>query len=114
MAKERNTVAKRQRETDKRRKAEEKRERRATRKLDDRAESQSFETGLTTAENSVLKVFRDYLMTPGKMLCFNSADLQSFRMPLVQLIDKGMLQSERFHGGYSLTETGFAAMKDRQ
>ena len=58
--------------------------------------------------------FRKYLMTPGKMLCLDSSDLEAFNMELAQLTNKGLLVAERPHGGYSLTETGFAVMKDAE
>lgn len=65
---------------------------------------------LSQSEQDVLDVFRKYLMTPGKMLCISNADLDSFKTPLAELINKGLLVEEKFQGGYSLTETGFDAM----
>ncbi|MEQ8784952.1 MAG: hypothetical protein RIC55_01580 [Pirellulaceae bacterium] len=114
MAKDRNTFAKRQREVEKKRKAAEKKERRAKRKLDTEETTEAVESpnGLSTAEHSVLNVFRTYLMTPGKMLCFGSADLDTYKTPLAQLADKGMLVAEKSRGGYSLTKEGFDAMRD--
>ena len=53
-------------------------------------------------------------MTPGEMLCFGSSDLRIFTMPLAQLTDKRLLIAEKSHDGYSLTESGFAAMNDGQ
>lgn len=50
-------------------------------------------------------------MTPGKMLCISGSELEEFSAPLAQLNDKGLLVAESYHGGYSLTEAGFAAMK---
>lgn len=113
MAKDRNTYAKRQREVERKRKADEKRERRAKKKQqpDELCEGQSPSL-LTPAEHSVLNVFRKFLMTPGKMLCFGSSDLEAFKMPLAELTSKGLLVEEKPRGGYSLTRTGFAAMKD--
>ena len=69
------------------------------------------ETTLTAGEQSVLKVFRQYLMTPGQMLCFYGPTLTNYSKPLTQLINKQMLIAERFRGGYSLTLRGFTAMK---
>ena len=46
------------------------------------------------------------------MLCFGSSDLEAFNTPLAHLTDKGLLVAEKSLGGYSLTEVGFAAMKD--
>ncbi len=67
---------------------------------------------LSPAEHAVLRVFRTYLMTAGKMLCLGHSDLAAFRIPLAQLTDKGLLVAEKYQGGYSLTEAGFVAMKN--
>ena len=114
MAKDRNTFAKRQREVEKKRKADDKRERRARKKMQaDEAQTMSaFQ--LSSSEQAVLAVFRKYLMLPGKMLCLSKADLESFSRPLAELTSKRLLVAERFQGGYSLTETGFAAMQDAE
>ena len=69
---------------------------------------------LSVEEHSVLIHFREYLMTPGKMLCISGSDLENFNTPLAQLSDKGLLVAESFRGGYSLTEAGFAAMQDAE
>ena len=66
---------------------------------------------LSTAERNVLDVFRQYLVVPGEMLCFHGQSFQKHRAPLQQLTEKKLLLKERFKGGYSLTNTGFAAMK---
>lgn len=66
---------------------------------------------MSPAEQRVLNVFRKYLVTPGQMLCFYGADLAQHRAGISQLIDKELLVAERFKGGYSLTDAGFAAMK---
>ena len=75
----------------------------------------SEETGasqaLSPAERKILLAFREYLMTPGEMLCFGLQDLNAVGAPLDTLTDRGLLVAERFRGGYSLTETGFAAMQ---
>ena len=113
MAKVRNTVAKLQREVDKKRKADQKRERRARKKqiADESCEPNEPQSLLSKAENSVLRIFRKYLMTPGNMLCLGRSDLEALRLPLSQLTNEGLLVAERYEGGYSLTEVGFAAMK---
>ena len=67
---------------------------------------------LSNKETAVLDVFRMYLMSPGKMLCFTTPQLKSFKKPLALLTDKGLLVEEDFSGGYSLTENGFVAMKE--
>ncbi len=69
---------------------------------------------LSPEEHAVLDVFRTYLMTPGKMLCLNAADRESFEAPLAQLIDNGYLVAAKFEGGYLLTRSGFTAMKRGQ
>lgn len=69
---------------------------------------------LSTAEATVLRVFRDYLVTPGEMLCFHG-DLQvKHERALRSLTEKELLQEESFPGGYSLTGTGYAAMRQHQ
>mgnify|MGYP002624473712 CR=1 FL=1 len=73
--------------------------------------AQEIVATLTPSEQSVLGVFRRYLMTPRLMLCFHGADLERYRTPLAKLVEKGLIVSERFRGGYSLTVEGFAAMK---
>lgn len=112
MARDRNTMAKRMREAEKRRKADEKRNRRLEKK--DQANlshpSPSSESTLTSSERSVLALFREYLMTPGKMLCINSPKLEQLNEPLKQLTKRGLLNSEQRHGGYSLTEKGYQTM----
>ena len=67
---------------------------------------------LTISEQRVLQTFHQYLMTPGKMLCFSGPDLERYAADLNCLADKKLLVREKFKGGYSLTKGGFAAMKD--
>ena len=67
---------------------------------------------LTTSERRVLQTFHEYLMTPGKMLCFSGPNLERYAADLNRLTDKKLLVREKFKGGYSLTKGGFAAMKD--
>lgn len=67
---------------------------------------------LTTSEQRVLQTFRKFLITPGQMLCFCGPTLKKHRSALKQLTDKEMLVKEQFEGGYSLTASGFAAMKE--
>ncbi|QDS93754.1 hypothetical protein FF011L_25270 [Roseimaritima multifibrata] len=66
---------------------------------------------LTTREENVLRVFREFLMRPGQMLCFHGPDLDRHRESLETLTDRDLLVSESFKGGYSLTTEGFEAMK---
>ena len=73
---------------------------------------QNLETVLLTpAEQRVLQTFRRFLIAPGQMLCFCGPTLKKHRMALKQLTDKEMLIKEQFEGGYSLTSSGFQAMK---
>ena len=51
-------------------------------------------------------------MKPDKMLCFSGPNLKQNEMPLAILTEKKLLVKEKFKDGYSLTQTGFAAMKD--
>ena len=67
---------------------------------------------LTASEQRVLGVFRQFLVGPGEMLCFNSAQLKAYRLALPKLIDRGFLVRERFKGAYSLTDAGFEAVKN--
>ena len=67
---------------------------------------------LSNSEQRVLQTFHEYLMTPGKMLCFSGPDLERFRADLNRMADKKLLVKDKFKGGYSLTKAGFAAMKD--
>ncbi|MBN1589214.1 MAG: hypothetical protein JW888_06850 [Pirellulales bacterium] len=67
---------------------------------------------LSTSEQRVLRTFRQFLMNPGQMLCFSGPNLKQNRATLALLTDKELLVKEKFKGGYSLTQSGFAAMKD--
>lgn len=69
---------------------------------------------LTTSEERVLKVFGQYLMKPGLMLCFSGPDYKRDKDTLDRLAEKKILVKERFAGGYSLTKMGYAAMKECQ
>jgi hypothetical protein len=66
---------------------------------------------LSNSERSVLVVFRQYLITPGQMLCFDGPEFRKHKPALRVLTEKGFLVKEKFDGGYSLTHAGFAAMK---
>ena len=60
----------------------------------------------------MLQTFRQYLMTPGKMLCFSGPDLAKYEAALHSMSERDLLCKEKFEGGYSLTDAGFAAMKE--
>lgn len=109
MAKDRNTMAKRQRETEKRDKAARKREKREQRQSQ-AAFNQSL-AEVTDDQTRVLSIFRRYLMTAGKMLCLSGNELDTNRDCLERLVGEGLLIAETFKGGYSLTPSGFEAMK---
>jgi predicted transcriptional regulator len=114
MAKDRNTMAKRQRETDKRRKQDEKREKRIRRRTDEPTENATLSNDLprvSDGEANILAVFRKYLMTPGQMLCLSNTDAIAMQSSLDKLVSAGLLSPEDFKGGYSLTKSGFDVMK---
>ena len=67
---------------------------------------------LSDPERRVLRTFRQYRIAPGRMLCFNGQSLKTNRLALEQLTKKELLVKEQFSGAYSLTQAGFAAMKD--
>ncbi len=68
----------------------------------------------SASEQRVLRTFRQFLMTPGQMLCFSGPDLKQYEPTLDGLIDKEVLVKEKTKGGYSLTRAGFAAMNNCQ
>ena len=113
MGKDRNTMAKRQREVEKRQKAVDKRDKRTYRKNNPDGTpdlSSREEAKLSPSEINVLSIFRKYLMTPGQMLCLNNADLISMKTPLEKLVASRLLVPEASKGGYSLSRDGFEAM----
>ena len=65
---------------------------------------------LTTAEQRVMRTFRQFLVTPGQMLCFHGPNLNQNLPALKQLTEKEFLVKEQFNGGYSMTNAGYAAM----
>jgi hypothetical protein len=65
---------------------------------------------LPPEHQAVLRTFQEFLMTPGRMLCFYGHDLERFRNSLTELSATGLLRRERFSGGYSLTAIGYEAM----
>ncbi len=67
---------------------------------------------LSRSEQRVLCTFREYLITPGQMLCFSGPKLEQDQAALELLNDKDLLVQEAYKGGYSLTQAGFAAMND--
>ena len=114
MAKDRNAMAKRQRETEKQQRAQEKKERRDLRKLEPTGEGDaafSARLELTPDEVEVLETFAKFLMPPDQMLCLSNADIPATRRALEKLIGRGLLTPNDFKGGYSLTVEGFTAMQ---
>ena len=69
---------------------------------------------LTKSEVRILRTFKEYLMKPGVMLCFSGPEYKRDKDTLDGLAEKKMLIKERFTGGYSLTKSGYAAMRDCQ
>lgn len=66
---------------------------------------------LSKSERRVLSTFREFLMSPGQMLCFFGPKLQRNKPALNELIKKEYLVKETFKGAYSLTQAGYDAMK---
>jgi hypothetical protein len=66
---------------------------------------------LSSAEEAALRTFRQYLITPGKMLCFFGPNLEKHEPALQELTEKQMLIKETFKGAYTLTDAGYRAMK---
>jgi hypothetical protein len=69
---------------------------------------------LSTTEQSVMGVFRQFLTGPGEMLCFHGKFLQDHAEPLRRLTARKLISKEKFKGGYSLTARGFAALQQPQ
>ena len=67
---------------------------------------------LSDSEQRVLNKFRQYLMTPNRMLCFSGPTLEQNMAALKSLTKKSLLAEATFHGGYSLTQAGFEVMKE--
>ncbi len=110
MAKDRNTMAKRQREAEKRDKAARKREKRELRHTE--SANKISNMSAVDGQTRVLSIFRRYLMTTGQMLCLSGNELESNKNSLEQLVRDGLLIAETFKGGYSLTESGFDVMRN--
>lgn len=68
-------------------------------------------TVITVAERRILDTYQQYLITPGQMLCFAGPNFERDKKTLEQMSDKELLTRESFDGGYSLTKSGFVAMK---
>ena len=69
---------------------------------------------LAKRERFILGVFREYLMTPGKMLCLSQLDRKFYGKSLANLVTKKLLIAECYKNGYSLTASGYQAMRDCQ
>lgn len=67
-------------------------------------------SGLSTGEEKVLKIFRQYLMTPGQMLCLSNVGIDSMQLILSSMTESGLIVPDDFKGAYSLTRTGYEAM----
>ncbi|MCA9199626.1 MAG: hypothetical protein KDA87_18925 [Planctomycetales bacterium] len=66
---------------------------------------------LSSPERRVLKAFRQFLVSPGQMVCFYGPKLKEYSGALKTLTEKDFVVKEQFKGAYSLTPAGFAAMK---
>lgn len=62
------------------------------------------------SERSVFCRFRQFLVTPGEMLCFFGPDLDKHKVALQRMTERDLLVKEQFKGAYSLTQAGFEAM----
>lgn len=51
-------------------------------------------------------------MIPGQMLCFSGPNFKRDKATLARMTDKDLLVEEGFKGAYSLTQSGFTAMKE--
>lgn len=67
---------------------------------------------LTSSEKKVLRTFQQYMVTPGKMLCFFGPNLEKYQAALQQLTDRDLLVKEQFKGAYSMTLAGAKAMRN--
>lgn len=119
MSKDRNTLAKRQRESAKRRRAAEKLERKRRGKAEATSTSElqgdalgNIASRFSQSELRVFAHFHRYLMTPGGMLCLSAQEIESMDAGLHELVEKQMLLSEGVRGAYCLTPDGFRIMKD--
>ncbi|HEY2414042.1 MAG TPA: hypothetical protein VGI40_17480 [Pirellulaceae bacterium] len=65
---------------------------------------------MSTCDQPALERFRDYLIQPGEMLCFDGPTLDEHVESLRQLTADGLVTKEKFKGGYTLTQAGFDAM----
>ena len=66
---------------------------------------------LPATEEAVLRIFQQFLVTPGEMLCFHGKWLEEHATPLRRLTERKMVTKEDFTGGYSLTKAGYAHLK---
>lgn len=66
---------------------------------------------ISPRERQVLHTFNEFLMTPRQMLCFSGPEHERHVDALETMVEKDLLVEEGFAGGYSLTESGFEAMK---
>ena len=66
---------------------------------------------LSPPEIAALRTFQQYLVTPGKMLCFFGPNLEKHEAALQELTEKDFLVKEQFKGAYSLTHAGIEAIR---
>ena len=69
------------------------------------------DSDLSAGERSVLSLFRNFRMSPGRMLCLCKPDTERFSRSLISLIERQLLQAERYTGGYSLTPAGYLEIR---
>lgn len=117
MPKDRNSMAKRQREADKQRRTQEKKDRRDQRKSGEPGEDASTlspHIELSSDEIEILQTFAQFLMPPDQMLCLSNTELPATKRALEKLIGRGLLISNDFKSGYSMTVEGFETMQRLQ
>ncbi|MCA9128513.1 MAG: hypothetical protein KDB22_15605 [Planctomycetales bacterium] len=78
--------------------------------LDSASNSITTSNSITAGEIRVLKIFRQYLMTPGRMLCLSNVGIDSMQAVLRKMIEAGLIVPDDFKGAYSLTRSGYEAM----
>jgi len=64
---------------------------------------------MTDAERAILKVFRQYDVSPNQMLCFDGKVIKRFQSGVRSLIDKGWIAKDRPKDAYYLTPAGHEA-----
>ena len=67
---------------------------------------------MSAITESALAVFHKYLVEPGQMLCFHGPSFDEHRDSLQRLTAEGLVTKDKFEGGYTLTQAGFASIRE--